>query len=121
MDVDRRQVSGSGDALEEVTERVGPSNNARPTVRMQFNKTAGDNNLASDSQRLGKLRVGTGADKVYVSSTSFALPNMSKKNNVGSNPSSGATDGSQLARVLGGNSGSSSSWLPTLQRNASAK
>ncbi|KAL0904075.1 hypothetical protein M5K25_026146 [Dendrobium thyrsiflorum] len=119
MDVDKRQVSGAGDCDEDVTERVGPSNVTRPTVRMQF-KAAGDKNLASDSQRLGKLRVGTGTDKVHMSSTSFVLPSISKKNVVGSNPS-GTTDASHVARGSGGNSGSSSSWLPPLQRNASAK
>lgn len=38
----------------EVTEHIGPSNSACPTVQMQF-KLAADNTLSSDNQQIDKL------------------------------------------------------------------
>lgn len=53
-------------------------------------------------------------------STSFALPSAPKKN-IGSSKQLRPPDSSHHSNGLGSNYGSSSSWIPTLQRNASAK
>ncbi|CAL9777230.1 unnamed protein product [Musa acuminata subsp. burmannicoides] len=101
MDVDKHQV----------TNQVGRRNDACPTVQMQF-KLAADKNLGSDNQGLDKLRVGMSSENPKVPSTSFAFPGTPNKN-VTSSRQSGPTDALRLS--------SSSSWIPVLQRNASAK
>ncbi|PKA64747.1 Casein kinase I isoform delta-like [Apostasia shenzhenica] len=116
--MDVKNGKGATDSAQEFSEIVGHSNASKPTVRMQF-KAVGDKSLASDNQRF-KLREGIGDEKVHMPSTSFVAPSVSNKNVVGSNKSD-APDASQIGRILGGNFGSSSSWLPALQRNASAK
>ncbi|RWV92714.1 hypothetical protein GW17_00044885 [Ensete ventricosum] len=95
----------------EVTEHVGPSNSACPTVQVQF-KLAADNTLSSDNQQIDKLRVGISSEKAQAPSTSFAFPGAPKKN-VMSSKQSGPTDTSHL--------GSSSSWISMIHRNTSAK
>ncbi|CAL9148113.1 unnamed protein product [Musa hybrid cultivar] len=110
MDVDKHQVQIMFLAFE-VTNQVGPRNDARPTVQMQF-KLAADKNLGSDNQGLDKLRVGMSSENPKVPSTSFAFPGTPNKN-VTSSRQSGPTDALRLS--------SSSSWIPVLQHNASAK
>ncbi|KAJ6799300.1 casein kinase 1-like protein 3 [Iris pallida] len=119
MDVDKHQGRHDVSLPGEVVERIGPINAARPAVQMQF-KSAADRNFISDNQRLEKMRVGTIVDKVNMPSTSFGLSNAPKRNVVISKPS-GHTDASHIGQGLGSNFVSSSSWTPTLQRNASAK
>ncbi|KAJ6794175.1 casein kinase 1-like protein 3 [Iris pallida] len=117
MDVDKHQVPGGHGVSHpsEVVECIGPSNAARPAVRMQF-KSPADRNLISANQHLEKMRVGPNVDKVNVPSTSFGL-----SKNVVSSKQSGHTDASHIGQGLESNFGSSSSWIPRLQRNASAK
>lgn len=112
MDVEKHQ--GTNDAS--YPAEAGPSNVGRPAVRMQF-KTTSDRNLNSDG-RTEKIVASTNVDKMP--STSFALPSAPKKN-IGSSKQLRPPDSSQPGNVLGSNYGSSSSWIPTLQRNASAK
>ncbi|XP_042411183.1 casein kinase 1-like protein 4 [Zingiber officinale] len=112
MDVDKQATSSSNiPHADGVTERMGPSNAARPAVQMQLKHIA-ERNISSDVDRLDKLRAGTSSGRPHVPSTSFAFPGSTKKHALNSRQS-GPTDVSHV--------GSSSSWLPTLQRNASAK
>ncbi|CAL9067362.1 casein kinase 1-like protein 3 [Musa acuminata AAA Group] len=113
MDVDKHQVTNAHNVPRphEVTEHIGPSSSACPTVQMQF-KLAADNTLSSDNQQIDKLKVGTSSEKAQAPSTSFAFPGAPKKNVI-SSKQSGPTDTSHL--------GSSSSWISMIHRNTSAK
>ncbi|XP_008803534.2 casein kinase 1-like protein 4 isoform X1 [Phoenix dactylifera] len=119
MDIDKHQGVNDVTCPDDTTKRIGPSNAGRPTVQMQF-KSSADKNLISDKQHLEKMRVGTTAENAEVPPTSFALPGASKRN-ILSSKQSGPADASHLGQGSGSNFGSSSSWIPTLQRNASAK
>ncbi|XP_073000484.1 casein kinase 1-like protein 4 [Typha latifolia] len=120
MDVDKHRGVNNGPHLDEVVERIGPSNVAHhPAVRMHFKSTA-DKNLSSDNQRLENLRVGTSTEKVQLPSSSFALPGAPRRNAI-SSTNSKPNDVSNYSQGYVSNLGSSSSWIPTLQRNASAK
>ncbi|XP_020268855.1 casein kinase 1-like protein 4 isoform X2 [Asparagus officinalis] len=106
---------------DEVKENIGPSSIMRPPDQMQFKHSA-DRHLNFDNQYLEEKRVGINVDKVnkVSASSSFALSNAPTKNIIGSKPS-GSTDPSHLGQALQSNFGSSSTWIPILRRNASAK
>ncbi|XP_074569333.1 casein kinase 1-like protein 4 [Curcuma longa] len=103
MNADRQQVTSFRNIPrpDEVTEHLAPINVGRPIVQMQFKYPADRD----------KLRVGTSSELPQLSSPSLAFPGSSKKHV--NSKQSGPPDASHV--------GSSSSWFPTLQRNASAK
>ncbi|KAK1315114.1 Casein kinase I isoform delta-like [Acorus calamus] len=112
MDVDKRQGV--------TVERISSSNAARATVHMQFNN-ASDKNPSIHNLHSEKLRLGPQvAEKFTIPSTSFAPPGMPNKNFTSSKPVP-QNDMAYHGEGRGGVVGPSSSWIPTLQRNASAK
>ncbi|ERM98690.1 hypothetical protein AMTRI_Chr05g66890 [Amborella trichopoda] len=105
--------------LAEVADRFGTSNGARPAIRMQF-KPSNDRTFGIENAHLEKTRVGALVDKGPMPSTSFAPPSTSKRNFMSIKPVK-PTEISNSVRAIGGNSGPSSSWLPSLQRTSSSK
>ncbi|KAK1285877.1 Casein kinase I isoform delta-like [Acorus calamus] len=112
MDVDKRQ--------DDTVERIGSSNIARPTFRMQFNNVS-DKNLNIDT-RNEKLRPGPQVEKekFVMPSTSFAVAGAPNKNSMSSKPVP-QNDMAHHGPGRGSTVGPSSGWIPMLQRNASAK
>nr|CAD1843419.1 unnamed protein product [Ananas comosus var. bracteatus] len=119
MEVDKHKGISGGPPPGEVTEYMGPSNAARPAVRMQF-KSAADKHISSENHGFDNLRVGTSTEKVQLPPSSFALPGIPRRNEISSKQPD-RNDASRHSQGFVSNVGSSSSWLPTLQRNASAK
>ncbi|ONK80145.1 uncharacterized protein A4U43_C01F14380 [Asparagus officinalis] len=113
-DVDNKQGGNNFPRQDEMKDHI-ESSNMRPPVQMQF-KSSADRQLNFDNHGLEKK----GGDKLNVASSSFAFSSAPTKNIVGSRPS-GSTDPSHLGQDVRNNFGSSSSWIPTFQRNASAK
>ncbi|XP_068647093.1 casein kinase 1-like protein 3 [Aristolochia californica] len=115
MDVDRRQGGNDVSRSAEVVDRVGLQNAARPSVRLQVKTT--DKNLIVGNQHDEKLRPGVPVDKMHTPSTSFAFAGASKKVTANTKP----TETTHFGQGVSGHVGSSSSWIPSLHRNASAK
>ncbi|KAF8407082.1 hypothetical protein HHK36_006207 [Tetracentron sinense] len=99
MDVDKHQAG--------VAERIGISNAARPGVRLQF-KSVTDNLSADNPAEKNTL------NNAHLPSTSFALAGSSKRQ---APKPLVPTEASNLGRKIG----PSSSWIPSLHRNSSAK
>ncbi|XP_042481214.1 casein kinase 1-like protein 3 [Macadamia integrifolia] len=112
MDVDKNRGGNNVSHSADVTERVISSNAAHPGVRMQF-KPSTEKNPTTGNNTLSYF-----PEKVQMPSTSFALPGASKRN--APKPMVPA-EAAHFGHGFGSKIGPSSSWLPSLQRNSSAK
>ncbi|XP_042486625.1 casein kinase 1-like protein 3 [Macadamia integrifolia] len=112
MDVDKNQGGNNASHSAEVTERVISSNAARPGVRMQFKSSTEKTSTAENNA------VSNFPEKVQMPSTSFAVPGASKRN---APKPMVPLEAAHLGHGFGSKIGPSSSWLPSLQRNSSAK